>query len=144
MPSSWVSSKSISTSEFRRNSLSKILLASAWQQAGRSGRRHTDSLAVLIAGNDPVDQYILRHPDYFFAQSPEHAVVDPDNPYVLAKHLKAASFELPLSDNAVEQFGDLAPKIAEVLVEAGTSLKSRDNITSRADKTRLNKSACDI
>ena len=71
-------------------------IASSWQQAGRSGRRHDESLAVLLAGNDPVDQYLLRHPDYFFAQSPEHAVVDPDNPYVLAKHLQAAAFELPL------------------------------------------------
>ena len=71
-------------------------IASSWQQAGRSGRRHDESLAVLLAGNDPVDQYLLRHPEYFFAQSPEHAVVDPDNPYVLAKHLQAAAFELPL------------------------------------------------
>ena len=71
-------------------------IASTWQQAGRSGRRHDESLAVLLAGNDPVDQYLLRHPDYFFAQSPEHAVVDPENPYVLAKHLPAAAFELPL------------------------------------------------
>ena len=53
-------------------------IASSWQQAGRSGRRHDESLAVLLAGNDPVDQYLLRHPEYFFAQSPEHAVVDPE------------------------------------------------------------------
>jgi DEAD/DEAH box helicase domain-containing protein len=93
-------------------------IASAWQQAGRSGRRHDESLAVLLAGNDPIDQYLLRHPDYFFAQSPEHAVVDPENPYVLAKHLKAAAFELPLDDAAVEQFGTLAPQIADVLCGA--------------------------
>ncbi|MCA9152561.1 MAG: DEAD/DEAH box helicase, partial [Planctomycetales bacterium] len=73
-------------------------IASTWQQAGRSGRRQTESLAVLLAGNDPVDQYLLRHPDYFFAQSPEHAVVDPENTYVLAKHLLAAAFELPLDE----------------------------------------------
>ena len=71
-------------------------IASSWQQAGRSGRRQDESLAVLLAGNDPVDQYLLRHPEYFFAQSPEQAVVDPNNPYVLAKHLPAAAFELPL------------------------------------------------
>jgi DEAD/DEAH box helicase domain-containing protein len=75
-------------------------------------------LAVLLAGNDPIDQYLLRHPDYFFAQSPEHAVVDPENPYVLANHLKAAAFELPLDDDAVDQFGSLAPLIAEVLCGA--------------------------
>jgi DEAD/DEAH box helicase domain-containing protein len=90
-------------------------IASCWQQAGRSGRRHDESLAVLLAGNDPVDQYLLRHPQYFFAQSPEHAVVDPDNPYVLAKHLKAAAFELPLADDDLAAFGPLAGPIAEAL-----------------------------
>jgi len=92
-------------------------IASCWQQAGRSGRRHDESLAVLLASNDPVDQYLLRHPDYFFAQTPEHAVVDPDNPYVLAKHLKAAAFELPLSENDLPQFGSLAGPIAQALCD---------------------------
>jgi DEAD/DEAH box helicase domain-containing protein len=91
--------------------------ASVWQQAGRAGRRTDDSLAVLLAGNDPIDQFLLRHPDYFFAQSPEHAVVDPENTYVLAKHLKAAAFELPLDDDAVGLFGPLAPEIADILCE---------------------------
>ncbi|MCO6047011.1 DEAD/DEAH box helicase [Aeoliella sp. ICT_H6.2] len=92
-------------------------IASCWQQAGRSGRRTDDSLAVLLAGNEPVDQYLLRHPEYFFAQSPEHAVVDPNNPYVLAKHLKAAAFELPLTAADLEQFGPLAEPIAGVLAD---------------------------
>ena len=69
----------------------------------------------MLAGNDPVDQYLLRHPEYFFAQTPEHAVVDPDNPYVLAKHLKAAAFELPLDAEDFRRFGPLAEPIAEVL-----------------------------
>ncbi|RIK74900.1 MAG: ATP-dependent helicase [Planctomycetota bacterium] len=94
-------------------------IASTWQQAGRSGRRHDESLAVLLAGNDPVDQYLLRHPDYFFAQSPEHAVVDPENPYVLAAHLKAAAFEIPLAEGDVETFGPMAPEIASLLADAG-------------------------
>ncbi len=92
-------------------------IASCWQQAGRSGRRTDDSLAVLLAGNDPVDQYLLRHPSYFFAQSPEHAVVDPDNPYVLAKHLKAAAFELPLVDDDLTTFGPLASPLIEALCQ---------------------------
>ncbi|HEY6564930.1 MAG TPA: DEAD/DEAH box helicase, partial [Pirellulaceae bacterium] len=58
-------------------------IASTWQQAGRSGRRNDESLSVLIAGQDPVDQYLMGHPDYFLVQSPEQAVVDPENPYVL-------------------------------------------------------------
>ncbi|MBI3838737.1 MAG: DEAD/DEAH box helicase, partial [Planctomycetia bacterium] len=93
-------------------------IASTWQQAGRSGRRHDESLAILLSGNDPVDQYLSRHPGYFFAQSPEHAVVDPENPYVLANHLQAAAFELPLSIADVERFGPLALPIAEVLRDA--------------------------
>jgi DEAD/DEAH box helicase domain-containing protein len=99
-------------------------IASSWQQAGRSGRRHDESLAVLLAGNDPVDQYLLRHPDYFFAQSPEHAVVDPNNPYVLAKHLPAAAFELPLRTEGpssdLDRFGPLAAPLAGVLRDQGT------------------------
>jgi DEAD/DEAH box helicase domain-containing protein len=93
-------------------------IASSWQQAGRSGRRQDESLAVLLAGNDPVDQYLLRHPQYFFAQSPEHAVVDPNNPYVLAKHLPAAAFELPLcqeENGDLDRFGPLAAPIAASL-----------------------------
>ncbi|MAT69156.1 MAG: ATP-dependent helicase [Planctomycetaceae bacterium] len=90
-------------------------IASCWQQAGRSGRRSDESLAVLLAGNDPVDQYLLRRPDYFFAQSPEQAVVDPDNPYVLAKHLKSAAFELPLTEADFAAFGPLAQPIVDAL-----------------------------
>ena len=92
-------------------------IASTWQQAGRSGRRHEESLAVLLAGNDPVDQYLLRNPNYFFEQSPEHAVVDPENPYVLANHLKAAAFELPLDQDAAESLSEVAPTIADILCE---------------------------
>jgi DEAD/DEAH box helicase domain-containing protein len=93
-------------------------IASTWQQAGRSGRRQGESLAMLLAGNDPVDQYLLRHPEYFFAQSPEHAVVDPANPYVLANHLKAAAFELPLDPDTMRRFGPSATPIARVLSDA--------------------------
>jgi DEAD/DEAH box helicase domain-containing protein len=102
-------------------------IASTWQQAGRSGRRQEESLAVLLAGNDPVDQYLLRHPEYFFAQSPEHAVVDPGNPYVLAKHLPAAAFELPLRIEStstaeapcdLDRFGPMAAPIAAALEDA--------------------------
>ncbi len=94
-------------------------VASTWQQAGRSGRRHDESLAVLIAGNDPIDQYLLRHPGYFFSQTPEHAVVDPENPYVLARHLPAAAFELPLDATSTVQFGESSRGLSNVLCDAG-------------------------
>ena len=93
-------------------------IASSWQQAGRCGRRHAESLAILIAGNDPIDHYLLRRPDYFFSRSPESAVVDPENPYVLARHAKAAAFELPLDENDVERFGPLTWPLAEMLRDA--------------------------
>lgn len=94
-------------------------IASTWQQAGRSGRRNEDSLAVLIAGNDPIDQYLLRHPDYFFSQPPEHAAVDPENPYVLTNHLQAAAFELPLEAEELPTFGGAAAELAALLRDAG-------------------------
>lgn len=95
-------------------------IASTWQQAGRSGRRQGDSLAVLVAGNDPVDQYLLRHPHFLFGQSPEQAVVDPENPYVLANHLRSAAFELPLDAVDHDRFGPVAAPLAALLADEGS------------------------
>ncbi len=78
-------------------------IASTWQRAGRAGRRQGASLAVLVASSNPLDQYIIEHPEYFFGQSPERAHVNPDNVEILLNHLKCAAFELPLRDG--ENFG---------------------------------------
>ncbi len=72
--------------------------SSFWQQAGRSGRRQTASVAVFIASSSPLDQFIMSNPEYFFSRPQETAHIDPDNPYVLADHLKCAAFELPFTD----------------------------------------------
>ncbi len=80
-------------------------ISSAWQQAGRAGRRNADSLAVLVAYNDPIDQYIMNHPDYFFSREVENAVIDPDNPHILAGHLACAAFELALTQEDERYFG---------------------------------------
>ena len=93
--------------------------ASVWQQAGRSGRRHSRKSGRSPGGQRPYRPYLLRHPEYFFAQSPEHAVVDPENPYVLARHLQAAACELPLEDAELPRFGNQASAISETLREAG-------------------------
>jgi DEAD/DEAH box helicase domain-containing protein len=79
-------------------------IASTWQQAGRAGRTTETSMAVLVAGASPLDQYLMRHPSFFFGQSPERALVNPDNLMILLAHLQCAAFELPLDDE--ECFGD--------------------------------------
>ena len=94
-------------------------LASAWQQAGRAGRQGRPSLAVLVAYNETVDQYLMRHPDYFFGRSPEAACVDPHNPYILAAQLACAAYELPLSAEDTPAFGPQTAAIVAALDEAG-------------------------
>ena len=78
-------------------------VASMWQQAGRAGRRNAQSLAILVAGSSPLDQYVVNNPAYFFEGSPENGLVNPDNLYILMSHLQCAAFELPFRDD--EGFG---------------------------------------
>ncbi len=94
-------------------------IASTWQQAGRAGRGLKDALSVLVAYNDPIDQYLMRHPEYFFRQSPESAVIAPENPYILAGHLSAAAFELPITETDTALFGALTEKITSVIESEG-------------------------
>lgn len=79
-------------------------IASAWQQAGRAGRRKSTSIVFFVASSAAIDQYIVSHPDYFLHQSPENALLNPDNLYVLLSHFKCAAFELPFADG--EPFGN--------------------------------------
>jgi len=90
-------------------------IASTWQQAGRAGRGEEDSLIVFIPYNTPLDQYLAHHPDYFFGRSPENAIIDPVNPYILMAQMRAAAFELPLEAKEVEEMGEYAPSIAQLL-----------------------------
>ena len=94
-------------------------IASAWQQAGRAGRRQGTSIVFFIASSAAIDQYIVTHPDYFLRQSPENALLNPDNLYVLMSHFKCAAFELPFEDG--EGFGNApAPdQILDYLAEEG-------------------------
>ncbi len=85
-------------------------IASTWQQAGRAGRKGEESLSVFIAHDLPIDQYLMRHPEYFFGRSPEHAVVNHANPYILVGHLRTAAMELPVSPLELADFGDYAPR----------------------------------
>src|SRR5712692_1428021 len=78
-------------------------IASMWQQAGRAGRRSSWSAAIMVATSSPMDQYLATHPDYLFGAPPEHARINPENPFILVNHLKCAAFELPIA--ADEAFG---------------------------------------
>lgn len=79
--------------------------ASLLQQWGRAGRQSGASLAVFVAKSDPIDQYVVSNPDYLLGVSPEEARIDPDNPFILADHLKCATFELPFKQT--EEFGQI-------------------------------------
>ncbi|MGH9331637.1 MAG: DEAD/DEAH box helicase, partial [Vicinamibacterales bacterium] len=93
-------------------------IAATWQRAGRAGRRSSRSAAVLIASSAPVDQFIIRNPQYFFGASPEHALVNPDNLHILLDHVKCAAFELPFTDT--ETFGTInVQEVLSVLAEDG-------------------------
>ncbi len=93
-------------------------IASTWQRAGRAGRRSGASCAVMIANSSPLDQFVVRNPDYFFGRSPEHGYIQPDNLEILVNHLKCAAFELPIG--STEKFGAVdLPALCEKLEEAG-------------------------
>jgi DEAD/DEAH box helicase domain-containing protein len=82
-------------------------IASTWQQAGRSGRGRERSLSFLIGLDNPLDQYFMRHPEYFFEKNFENALVNPMNPYILRAHLLCAAWELPLTAADEDFFGSV-------------------------------------
>jgi DEAD/DEAH box helicase domain-containing protein len=92
-------------------------IASTWQQAGRAGRGAEPSLVVLIPHDAPIDQYMARHPDYFFGRSPESAVIDPHNPHIVLSHIRSAAFELPITRADFEQYGEYCGPILKILDE---------------------------
>ncbi len=94
-------------------------IASTWQQMGRAGRTHDAALAICVAYNEPIDQYLMRHPEYFFEQSPEAAVVDPHNPYLLAGQLASAAYELPITAEDAAAFGPQATELLDALAHDG-------------------------
>jgi DEAD/DEAH box helicase domain-containing protein len=91
-------------------------IAATWQRAGRAGRRSGSSCTVMVASSAPLDQFMVRHPDYFFGNTPEHAFIQPDNLEILINHLKCAAFELPIAPE--DKFGeadvqDLCARLAD-------------------------------
>lgn len=81
-------------------------IASMWQQAGRAGRQRQESLSVLVAGEDQLDRWFMANPTEVFRRSPEPAVINPANPFILDPHLACAAYELPLSPKDARYWGE--------------------------------------
>ena len=98
-----------------------------WQRGGRVGRSGRESVIVLIAQQDALDQYFMRHPENFFRRSCEHALVDPENPFILRDHIECAAAEFPLEpDELLGQGGNYARAVEE-LKQKGRLLESMSN-----------------
>ncbi|HBY99209.1 MAG TPA: DEAD/DEAH box helicase [Chloroflexi bacterium] len=101
-------------------------IASTWQQAGRAGRGRDPALAVLIAQDNPLDQYFMHHPEMLFDRPVEHALIDPGNVYILQNHLACAAFERPLTPADELLFGPgFMPEVEQL--EALGVLEWRDD-----------------
>ncbi|UCD22905.1 MAG: DEAD/DEAH box helicase [Chloroflexota bacterium] len=100
-------------------------IASAWQQAGRSGRSTHSSLSFLIAQENPLDQYLMRNPDFFFGKNFDNAIINPNNPYILKPHLLCAAWEKSLEEEDAEFFGETSDLFAE-LEQAGRLRKREE------------------
>ena len=82
-------------------------IAATWQRFGRAGRRQQAAIGVLVASSQPLDQYIVRHPEFFRDAPPEQARIAPDQPLILLDHIRCAAFELPFVDG--DGFGQVEP-----------------------------------
>jgi DEAD/DEAH box helicase domain-containing protein len=101
-------------------------IASAWQQAGRSGRSTHSSLSFLIAHEDPLDQYLMHNPDFLFSKNFDNAIINPDNPYILKPHLLCAAWEKPLDNEDEEFFGPSADTMLTELEQEGRLRKRHE------------------
>ena len=101
-------------------------VASLWQQAGRAGRREHDSLSILVAYDDPIDQYYFHEPEDLLGRPVEEAIIDPSNPYILWSHIRCAAKELALRREDLEYLGASATQIAEVLDQSGDFSRRND------------------
>ena len=97
-------------------------IASTWQQLGRAGRR-SGSVGVFVASSSPLDQFIVRHPEYFLSADPEEGLIDPDNLLLLAGHLQAGLFELPFEEDERLGRADVR-ELLELFEEDGSASRS--------------------
>jgi DEAD/DEAH box helicase domain-containing protein len=109
-------------------------IASTWQQVGRAGRGVRHSLAVLIGFDGPLDQFFMRHPQELFGRSHEHALINPDNVYILEKHLPCAAHELPLSNHRSPSSLDDETLFGPGFVEAMIGLEHKGILEYRNER----------
>ena len=111
-------------------------IAATRQQAGRAGRKLTASLSVLVTAPNALDQYLARHPEYFFERSPERALIAPDNLLILLQHIRCAAFELPFRSG--EGFGKITgvqlKSFLELLAQSGELHQQADRFFWMADR----------
>lgn len=93
--------------------------AAFWQQLGRAGRAGQDALGVMVARDDPLDTYLVNHPEALLGAPLEASVFDPGNPHVLGPHLCAAAHEHPLTEADLPLFGPRARDVVDALVTQG-------------------------
>ncbi len=106
-------------------------VASMRQQAGRAGRTAQRSLAVLVAGSDQLDQWLMAHPREVFTRPPEPAVVNLSNPFVLLPHLACAAYEAPLSLDDERWWGeDLGEGVRQLVLGDRLVLRNRRAVWS--------------
>ena len=109
--------------------------AALWQQVGRAGRGGRDALGVMVARDDPLDTYLVHHPEALLGRPVEANVFDPDNPYVLGPHLCAAAAESPLTTADLPMFGPGA-RVAVDALTAGGLLRRRQHGWFWTDRRR--------
>ncbi|MFH1887182.1 MAG: DEAD/DEAH box helicase [Pseudomonadota bacterium] len=97
-------------------------LTAAWQRGGRVGRGGSGSAMILVAGEDALDQYFMRHPDQFFSRPMERAVINPDNPVIRDRHLVCAASDLPLKSGEPFLKSEKTARAVERLVQKGELL----------------------
>ena len=79
-------------------------MISTWQQAGRAGRGENESLVVMVAFENALDQYLMNHPEFLFHKSHENAVIDLENEKISKGHILCAIKELPLTVEGYEKY----------------------------------------
>lgn len=94
-------------------------IASTWQQAGRSGRRRERSITFLVAQNNPLDQYLMNNPDFFFGKAFENALINWENDNILHPHLLCAAWEKQIDRSDSLYFGDSLAPALDSLEEEG-------------------------